>query len=236
MFEPISTKVSLRDQIVQNILEKIDGGELKAGDKLPAERELAELYNISRTTIRDALRTLAGLGVVSIQHGRGIFISAGEGSALGQLLFGSFLSKPDTIIALFEVRRTLESAAAAWAAERATPDQRRELQVLLASAKQEGESIVPHQAALADQAFHTLLVTSTQNPIAARIMINLLDVLEEARKESLVIAGRAWQSVNEHQQIVEAIIHRDPDRARAAMIAHLNSVERAILKNLNTNP
>lgn len=232
MFEPISTKVSLRDQIVQDILHKIDIGELTAGDKLPAERELAELYNISRTTVRDALRTLVGLGVVSVQHGRGIFVSAGEAAALGQLLFGPTLSKPNTVMALFEVRRTMESEAAAWAAERATPEQCQDLEGLLYQAKNQGESIAPYAAALADQAFHTQLVTASNNPIAARIMINLLDVLEEVRKESLSITGRAWQSVNEHHEILKAIIKKDPKLAREAMIVHLDSVEQAILKNL----
>ena len=154
MFEPITQNLSLRDRIVQEILAKVKSGELKPGDRLPPERDLALELNVSRTTIRDALRTLVGFGVVSILHGKGIFVQGNEGVALGSALWAPFVVKPDTVSALFEVRKTLETRAAGLAAVRAPQSQKQQLVKIvrdsMADAGQ-GEDIDPEAAALADQ-------------------------------------------------------------------------------------
>lgn len=235
MFEPISQNLSLRDRIVQDILAKIESGALAAGDRLPPERDLAIAFNVSRTTVRDALRTLAGLGVISIHHGKGIFVQGTEGMALGNALWAPFVVKPETVSALFEVRKTLETAAAGWAARRATAGQRQHLMQLVREAKKEAdgpEQVNPAAAAMADQAFHTTLVMASNNPVASRLMINLLDVLEEVRKQSLAIPGRAWSSILDHEKIAEAILSADAEEAERAMLTHLTGVERAVLSSL----
>lgn len=234
MFEQISQNISLRDRIVQDILSKIESGELVAGDKLPTERDLSVQLNVSRTTVRDALRTLAGLGMISIQHGRGIFVQGTEGTALGNALWAPFVVRSDTVAALFEVRKALESAAAEWAAARASDEEL----ALLAQLTNEATEVVAangvdfEAAADADQAFHTALVAVSHNPIAGRMMLNLLDLLDTVRKQSLAIPGRAQQSVHDHKEITEAIQSRDPERARRAVLHHLSGVEAAILENL----
>lgn len=234
MFEQISQNISLRDRIVQDILAKIESGALVAGDKLPTERDLSVQLNVSRTTVRDALRTLAGLGVISIQHGRGIFVQGTQGTALGNALWAPFVVRSDTVAALFEVRKALESSAAEWAAVRASEEERQLLRRLTTEATRVvSECHVDFEAAAdVDQAFHTALVTASHNPIAGRMMLNLLDLLETVRKQSLAIPGRAQQSVDDHKEISEAIQSKDPARARQAMLRHLSGVERAILKNL----
>ncbi len=235
MFEQISQNISLRDRIVQDILSKIESGELVAGDKLPTERELSMQLNVSRTTVRDALRTLAGLGVISIQHGRGIFVQGTQGTALGNALWAPFVVRSDTVAALFEVRKALESAAAEWAAIRASDAER----ALLVRLTEEAATVVSESsvdleaAADADQSFHTALVAASHNPIAGRMMLNLLDLLDTVRKQSLAIPGRAHQSVEDHKDIIAAIQSRDPERARHAVLHHLNGVEEAILSHLH---
>lgn len=236
MFEPVTNSMSLRDRIVQDVLTKVENGELVHGDKLPAEREMAVELNVSRTTVRDALRTLAALGVVSIQHGRGIFIQAGEGVALGQALWLPFVMGAETVSHLFEVRKTLETSAAGWAAQRATDKDREALISIVAAVRKEADNetnVNFEEIAVADQAFHTSVLTYSKNPVATRIMLNLLDVLVEARRHSLSIPGRALKSIIEHEMIAEAIFKGDVQEAEKAMLNHLSDVEREILRNLD---
>ncbi len=235
MFEPISQSIPLRDQIVQEILRRIESGELSPGDRLPAERDLAGQLNVSRTTVRDALRTMAGLGVISIQHGKGIFVQGTEGMALGNALWAPFAVRPDTVLSLFEVRKTLETAAAGWAAVRGTAEERAKLKEVTDTANRAIQSETELDidvVAAADQVFHTTLVMASHNPVAGRLMLNLLDLLEAVRKQSLQIPGRARRSIADHRLVTEAIRKGDALAAQEAMLEHLTSVEQAILTNL----
>ncbi len=236
MFEPVTGSMSLRDRVVQDILRKIESGELIAGNRLPPERDMAAQFNVSRATIRDALRTLAALGALSIEHGRGIFVRAGEGVALGEALWRPMVMEPQTVSHLFEVRRSLETAAAGWAARRATEQQRQHLMRIVLGVKQQMEeagAVPPEVLAVADQEFHGAILDAGHNPVAGRIMLNLLDALEDARRHSLSIAGRAWKSVLEHEAIAEAVVRGDALAAEEAMQRHLTGVESEILAHLS---
>ncbi len=236
MFEPVTGSMSLRDRVVQDILRKIESGELIAGNRLPPERDMAAQFNVSRATIRDALRTLAALGALSIEHGRGIFVRAGEGVALGEALWRPMVMEPQTVSHLFEVRRSLETAAAGWAARRATEQQRQHLMRIVLGVKQQMEeagAVPPEVLAVADQEFHGATLDAGHNPVAGRIMLNLLDALEDARRHSLSIAGRAWKSVLEHEAIAEAVVRGDALAAEEAMQRHLTGVESEILAHLS---
>ncbi|MDA8207356.1 MAG: GntR family transcriptional regulator [Thermaerobacter sp.] len=238
MFEPVTSSVNLRDRVVQDILQKISSGDLSRGQRLPPEREMATQFNVSRTTIRDALRTLAALGVVSIEHGRGIFIRSGNGVALGQALWSPLIEGEHTISNLFDVRKSLETAAAGWAATRATEQERHDLMRIVISIRDammeagDGELDV---IAVADEEFHHAVLKASHNPVASRIMLNLLDVLGTARKQSLSIAGRAWRSVLEHEIIARAIVDGNIEEAQSRMLEHLAGVEREILRSLSNS-
>lgn len=236
MFEPLSPSLSLRDRIVQDLLGKIESEELKPGDRLLPERELAAAYHVSRTAVRDALRTLSGLGVVTIRHGHGVFIRGSQGLALGQALWAPFVVRNETVAYLFEVRKSLEVQASGWAALRGNAAQKEYLGALVTAAK---DAVNPEGkvdravAAEADQAFHTHLFIASGNPIAGRLMLNLLDLLAEVRQKSLEIAGRAALSILDHERIADAVRAGDAKRARVAMRDHLEAVEAAILSALD---
>ena len=235
VFEPVTDSISLRDRVVQDILRKIEGGELRAGDRLPPEREMAAQFHVSRATVRDALRTLAALGALSIEHGRGIFVRAGEGVALGEALWRPMVVEAQTISHLFEVRCNLETAAASWAARRATEQQRHHLKRIVLSVKEqmeEGGTVPPEVLAVADLEFHGAVLDASHNPVAGRIMLNLLDALEDARRHSLSIEGRAVKSVLDHESIADAIVRGDAPGAERAMQLHLVGVESEILHHL----
>ncbi len=235
MFEPIPAHLSLRDRIVQDLLRKIESEQLRPGDRLLSERALAQEYQVSRTALRDALRTLAGLGVVAIRHGKGVYVQGNQGLALGQALWAPFVVRPDTVSSLFAVRKVLETEASGWAAEKATVADKEHLLCIIEqarAARQPDGRIDLDKAAEADQAFHTALFVAAGNPIAARLMLNLLDLLAEVRKQSLSIEGRAWLSIREHEKIATRIQHGTAKAARTAMLDHLNGVEAAIIAEL----
>jgi GntR family transcriptional repressor for pyruvate dehydrogenase complex len=156
--------------------------------------------------------------------------------ALGSALWAPFVVRADTVHALFEVRKALEVSAVAWACERATAAERRQLTEIVQRAREAvglGPNLDTRAAAHFDQLFHTTLVMASHNPVAARLMLNLLDVLEMVREQSLAVPGRAQQSVDDHAAIAEAVAAGDQHLAQERMRQHLCGVERAILRLLS---
>lgn len=233
-FQPLNTsKRSLDKRIVAYIQRLIEMGELRAGDRLPAERELAAQLGVSRTVLREALHTLAAYGLVDLQHGRGVFVAAGSAQAATQRLTLAMISDEATpwLHDLFEIRRTLEGAAAEWAAERATPEQIEELRANLSEGLTlyRSQQVDPAAAGALDARFHAALAAATNNRVLMSLMAALVDELAIARERSLAIPGRALRSVHQHESVVMAIEERDAAAARRAMLEHLNDVEQSIL-------
>ncbi len=227
---------NLRGRIVAYIRDQVERGELRTGDRLPAERELAVRLGVSRPVVREALQTLAALGLVELRHGRGAFVTASSATAAARRLSTSLAngvgeSAAARLRELFELRIVLEGAAAAWAAERATTQQLAELRAVL----HESEAIFAHppldvaHAGEIDARLHALIAASAANHPLVHVMAVLLDELAHAREYSLAIPGRAARSAHQHAEIVEAITARDPIAARAAMLEHLSDVERSLL-------
>lgn len=229
----------LRDRLVADILETIRSGGLAEGDRLPSERDIAERRHVSRTTVRDAFQTLAGLGAIRIVRGRGAFVEDTD-AQLGVRLIS--MTQPAEVHSLFEIRKAIEPAVSSWAASRSSRGEAEALSQLVRSVIPLGLDTpentpldAPH-IAHADQAFHLQLVRCSKNPVALHLMENLLDLLADSRKQSLKIPGRALKSWQDHWRIAEAIARRDPDRAREAMVTHLADVEEAIVRHLVRYP
>ncbi len=233
-FQPLNVaKSSLDKQIVAYIQRLIEMGELRAGDRLPAERELAAQLGVSRTVLREALHTLAAYGLVDLRHGRGVFVAAGSAQAAMQRLTLAMLSDETApwLHDLFEIRRLLEGAAAEWAAERATPEQIEELRANLSEglAVHRARQIDAVTAGALDARFHAALAAATNNRVLMSLMAALVDELAMARERSLAIPGRALRSLHQHEAVVMAIEEHDASAARRAMLEHLNDVEQSIL-------
>jgi GntR family transcriptional repressor for pyruvate dehydrogenase complex len=233
-FQPLNTsKRSLDKRIVSYIQRLIEMGELRSGDRLPAERELAAQLGVSRTVLREALHTLAAYGLVDLQHGRGVFVAAGSAQAATQRLTLAMISDEAApwLHDLFEIRRTLEGAAAEWAAERATPQQIEELRANLSEglAFYRSHAVDAAAAGALDARFHAALAAATNNRVLMSLMAALVDELAIARERSLAIPGRALRSLHQHEAVVMAIEERDIATARRAMLEHLNDVEQSIL-------
>jgi GntR family transcriptional repressor for pyruvate dehydrogenase complex len=222
MYLPIQPE-RLYEQIVSQIEQRILAGELKAGDQLPSENELAKQFRVSRTAVREAIKALREKRLVEIRPGRGTFIINGMPDAmrhsLGLLMrFGSVNGFSN----LVEVREILEPEIAALAATRITDEYitaMREAMEIMETALDNVDVF-----AEADLDFHLALAEATQNPIIPVLVDSIIDLLREHRKRIGLVNGGLQRGQSHHKKILEAVIRRDPQAARQAMQDHLEQV------------
>jgi GntR family transcriptional repressor for pyruvate dehydrogenase complex len=213
----------LYEQIVQQIEESILKGELKAGDQLPAERELAQRFGVSRTAVREAVKALREKGLVEAYSGRGTFITDGTSQAVRQ----SFdlmvkIGQPEGSTHLAEVRSILEPGIAALAASRA---QESDLAVLReAVAVMDRAQHDPDAYIEADLDFHLALAEAAGNPLILSLIDSIVGLLREQRMRIFNVAGGPERGQFHHKRILEAMERRDPEKASEAMRAHLEQV------------
>lgn len=213
------------DQVAQQILGLIKSGSLRPGQQLPAERALAEMLDVSRPSLREALRALSLLGVVTIRQGGGIFISSLDPEALlGPLHFFITLDQQN-IDTLFEARIAIESTLTGMAAERASDEQVAGMKDIIAAAAHAVEK--PEQFIELDVAFHNLVFEATGNPFLVRVARSLHILSRASREITGHLPGVLEKSLADHRRIFRAIEKHDADHARAAMAAHLKNVWQA---------
>jgi GntR family transcriptional repressor for pyruvate dehydrogenase complex len=209
------------EQVVSHVRTMIEGGSLRPGDRLPAERELAVQIGVSRPTVRAGLRALAAMGVVQSRHGSGTYIPSGPPTLGSQPL--SFLAALHGFSTeeMYEARRILEVGAAGLGAERATPEQ-------IASMADEVAGLFsalddPHEFLVHDIKFHEAVAAASGNPIVASLVEMVSELYYERRRQT---ADRATDrnlrdAAEMHQRVYQAIRLRDPKAARKAMNDHL---------------
>jgi DNA-binding FadR family transcriptional regulator len=215
----------LSSQVADQLQELIVARSLASGEKLPAERELAETLGVSRSVVREALRTLAARGLVKVKPGCGAYIcrpSAEHIAAPFELLL-KLQQDPDLVTHLFEVRRTIELDVAAKAALRAQPD---EIVALRALWQELRDTADLSRYAELDVAFHLALARAAHNDLYGVLLASVTHLLAGTIQVALH-SGRAFeQGVARHEQILQAIEAHDPALARAAMLAHVDEAQR----------
>jgi GntR family transcriptional repressor for pyruvate dehydrogenase complex len=229
VFEPVHDNRALSEKIIAQISDALVAGELKPGDRLPPERELAEQFGVSRTVIRDAVKTLAGRGILHVKHGAGIFVTTSEENAIGRLgaLSDILPLQGVSLRDLFEIRKVLEAEGAEWAARRRNDYHLKRLRGILEDAYRNSENL--EVLSERDAQFHVAIAEASQNLVLVRVMLTLLDLLAKSRRESLSIPGRAKLSLKDHERIVGEIEAQTHEGARETMLEHLTSVESAVL-------
>jgi len=229
VFEPVHDNRALSEKIIAQISDALVAGELKPGDRLPPERELAEQFGVSRTVIRDAVKTLAGRGILHVKHGAGIFVTTSEENAIGRLgaLSDILPLQGARLRDLFEIRKVLEAEGAEWAARRRNDYHLERLRDILEDAHRNSENL--EVLSERDAQFHVAIAEASQNLVLVRVMLTLLDLLSQSRRESLSIPGRAKLSLKDYERIVEEIEAQRHEGARETMLEHLISVESAVL-------
>ncbi len=202
------------------LADLIRKGSLKPGDRLPAERGLAEKMQVSRATLREALRVMQLRGIIVSKQGAGNYIASGAAEDLALAL--DHLALQD----IFELRLLIEPSIAALAAQRATSNDISKLESILL--KQEEQLAQKKSMADSDTAFHATLAEATHNGALVEIGATLMQVIAPSRNKNLQTPQRARLSLASHRAIAGAVAERDSHRAQREMEEHLRSVDRTL--------
>jgi GntR family transcriptional repressor for pyruvate dehydrogenase complex len=224
MYAPIQSN-KVFEQVANQIEKRILSGELRSGDRLPTERDLAEQFHASRTAVREAMKILAQKGLVDMRPGRGTIVIDGAPEAMQHsigLVMKLKLGEVGGSDNLVEVREILETEIAALAAARATE---KEIAALQEAVRVMDECLNDADAFIAaDNQFHQALAKATQNTLILILVDSIVNPLSEQRKQIFEVQGGPERGQFHHKCILESIMRRDPVGARAAMRAHLRQV------------
>lgn len=222
MLAPIK-KISVVDQAIERIYELIRTNSLKTGDRLPGERELSEALNISRSSLREAIRVLDIMGIVRVEPGNGIMLDTPK---LNTTVLGSvrylLLQDKERLSELFEVRRVLEVECAGLAAVHATDEDIAELRRLFVELEQhhnERKYAIDKELALHDE-----IARASKNSIIIEMLLSIRGLLLESRESTVPEKGVTERTIESQRNILQAIADRDAERAKRHMLEHLTNV------------
>jgi GntR family transcriptional repressor for pyruvate dehydrogenase complex len=217
---------TLPEEIASRLLELIRAQELRPGDKLPAERNLAAMMQVSRPVLREALRALAIMKVVEIRQGAGTYITALEPQQLVSHLDFVFSKDTVALAQVIETRRVVELGNVRLAAMRMPPDGLARLDDLLARLADSLDDA--DRFSTLDIEFHDVVSVAAGNFLLAQFM-SIINTLGKVSRERTG-ASRAVRehALRDHGRIVDALRTGDPDAAATAMAAHLDHVEQAL--------
>jgi GntR family transcriptional repressor for pyruvate dehydrogenase complex len=219
---------ALYAQIVSRIQQWVREGDLKEGDPLPSERELADVFDVSRVPVREALKTLEFLGVVQHVRGKGVIVKRVTINHVLNHIDFLLVDPLSTLQDLFEVREAIEVQAAGLAAKRRTKEDIEEMDNALIET--ELHILRNREIDNASLRFHTALITAAHNNISLKVNESLLDVLRYSRQATLKSRKQRMASLRAHRRIFEAVRDRDPEAAKVAMLDHLSEVGSTIPK------
>jgi GntR family transcriptional repressor for pyruvate dehydrogenase complex len=215
------------EEIVLRIERMIANGEVRMGDRLPPERQLAEAFRVSRHSVREAIRSLEQKGLLRSQVGDGTYVLAGRERDLVEPLARAILLGKDQLREIFQFRRLIEPQITALAAETAGVEDLAALRRLWERQK----AASPEEAAAADEAFHLQIVLSTGNAVLGRVFEQLHALIGESRADSLQSETRRQASIRTHGRILLALERGDGDLARRAMLKHLEEIEGMLFRS-----
>jgi GntR family transcriptional repressor for pyruvate dehydrogenase complex len=222
-------KTRIYEEVVSQIHDLIRQSKIKPGDQLPSERELAETFRVSRTSVREALRALEAQGLIVSRTGAGNFVAELPVEALIAPLATLLIEEKDALADIFEMRKLIEPHIASMAAERATKRNIERMKRILDKQREvvsRGETGVE-----ADAEFHFAIGRATQNQALEKLVSGLMDMLSHSREESLQTPGRRMASIESHRKILAAIEEHDKTKAREAMLHHIERVEENVLSS-----
>lgn len=218
------TRTSISEEIAKQIIKLISTGELQPGQRLPSERDLCEQFGASRSSLREALRCLSIVGVLNARVGDGTSVAADGETFLRRIVEWRLITERHDVENLMEVRIALEGVSAANAALRASEEDIRKFQGLLAKMKQAAKDA--RKFAILDVEFHVALAKASGNALVFDLVSMIRNHLVRVLPKVLQLPNAMPLSTKEHIAIVDAVERRDPEAARSAMHAHLEAVVR----------
>jgi DNA-binding FadR family transcriptional regulator len=216
--------VSVTQQAIDEIKAMIMNGELRPGDRLPKEADLAARLGLSRNSLREAVRGLTLMRILETRQGDGTYVTSLDPSILLETIgFVADLHQDHSLLHVLEVRRILESAAGALAAQHITDD---ELATLERLVSEMGSCETVEAFVENDLDFHRTIAVASRNPVLASLIDSFSSRTSRARVwRGVTQAGAIEQTRKDHQAIYEALANHRPDVARGLSVAHIAGVE-----------
>lgn len=217
------TRRSRVDEVVDGIFDDIVSRRLLPDQALPSEPDLGGRFDVSRVTVREAVKTLQARGVVRVESGRGSFVQpiARWTSLSAVLAATSATDDSSPAEQLIELRRIFETGAAALAATRARSDEIEAIADDLAVMRSAHENDDLASFVHADLSFHDRIIEASRNPFLTVMFAPLTDVLSERRAQTSRVPVIQRHAIAEHAKVLEALRSRDPEAARDAMAQHM---------------
>nr|WP_272917052.1 FadR/GntR family transcriptional regulator [Pontibacillus yanchengensis] len=233
-YKQIRTR-KIYEEVADSLLEMLQKGELKPGDKLDSVEQLAKNFSVGRSAVREALSALRATGILEMRQGEGTFVKQFDPTKFSIPVSVAFIMKRKDIKELMDVRKILEVGA-----------------VSTAALEYKEEDLLPIQAALddmrnandngelgekADLDFHLAIAQATHNQMLVNLMNSVSEIMMEAMREARKLwfdsEKRTCKLLEEHKLIYEAIENRDPDKAQERMLFHLTQVEEALFQYID---
>jgi GntR family transcriptional regulator, transcriptional repressor for pyruvate dehydrogenase complex len=223
-------EVIRRNKVYEEVAKQIERlimTKLHPGDKLPSERELAEMLQVSRSSIRDAIRSLELVGLVEPRQGAGTVVREISADSVVNPLANILVRKRQLVTELLDFRKMLEPPLAARAATHASAEEIAEMDEIL---RRQEEKLGRGDTAIEeDSEFHYNVALASGNSVVLKVLDVLMDLLRETRERSMQVEGRPQKSLAGHRRILAAIKRHDAEAAKAAMRRHIEDVEEIVL-------
>ena len=231
--QPIVPREAPSVEIARRLLEYLLSGEIRPGDRLPSERQLASQLGVGRSAVRDALRPLLLLGLVEARQGDGTYLRKPESSLLPQAVEWGLLLGDHTTLDLIEARTCIEIALAELAARRRTEADLEQMQTqleLMAMPDMQRDAFVE-----ADLAFHLAVAQASGNTVLLGTLASIRSLLRVWIARVMSASASAHPSYIEHVPIYEAICAGDPRAAAEAMRAHMRSAQERLARTVDAD-
>jgi len=231
--KPVS-RTTLSEQVGLQLAAEVAAKRWQPGDKLPSEAELCRAFNVGRSTLREALKSLAFVGIIRMRAGGGSYVADRPSKYVDRpLLARGILSTEKDIKDLSEARLVLESELTSLCARRAT---RRDLATLedLTSKMKVAKNEDRGKFQQLDLEFHLSIAGSSKNEVLAELLGHIRGALQELIRKSLLLPNGMDLACKQHEKILEALKQRNPAAARKAIRAHLSAFQRGYKVLLRT--
>ena len=222
VYLPIKPKDRLYQEIVDQIQQQILSGALKPGDQIPAERDLADRFGVSRTAVREAIKSLTEKGLIEVYVGRGTFVTSLSPDRVVESMTLLLRNEPHNVASLQEARELLEIPTARLAAERRGEEHLTRLRAITSEMEEEG-SISPRLVD-GDTEFHVEIARASGNPVLVLLSQTIVALLRTERLYRDDSEALLPGALDQHREIIDAIADGDGDRAASAMADHLTYV------------
>jgi GntR family transcriptional repressor for pyruvate dehydrogenase complex len=230
-FQKIQSE-KLANSVVKQVELLILRGILRPGDRLPAERDLAERLGVSRPSLREAIGTLSDKGLLETRAGAGVFVADVLGSAFSPALVKLFGDHDEAVFDYIAFRRDMEGLAAERAATLGSDTDLKVINTIFEKMEAAHPKRNPTDEARLDAEFHLSIIEASHNVVMLHMMRSMFDLLREGvfYNRSVMFKQRTNRAdlLDQHRAINDALQSRDPAKSKAAVIAHLNYVEQAL--------